>query len=92
MSERIRAIIEENFPWNEDNEDVNDCHEVREAVVKITDTRLLDHIITSMRTKQQSIMRSEIQSWMSALEDHLNHRRMDTSTTRDILLIPRASS
>ena len=89
-SERIRGIIDENLPWDEEEGEMDDCNQVREVVVKITDPKLLDHIITSMRTKQQSIMRSELQSLMSALEDHLNHRRLH-GTTQDILLVPRGA-
>jgi hypothetical protein len=83
----IRASIDATFPWNEPTTEMDDSHPVREVLVKITDPQLLDNIITSMRTKQQSIVRSELQSWMSALEEHLNHRRIH-NTSRNILVIP----
>ena len=90
VSERIRGLIDDNLPWDEEEGEMDDCHQVREVVVKITDPKLLDNIITSMRTRQQSVMRSEIQSWMSALEDHLNHRRLH-STSQDIIFVPRGA-
>ena len=74
----IRDRVASIFSWQNGCSDELEAQDaLRSAIVDITDPDVLEEVMESIKARQQSIIRGELQQWISNLHDFLSSRRKE---------------